>query len=85
MTRPDGEFYLLTRGHNIILEYLRRSAITPRPVPFPTTIYVTDSGVNATGPWLTDLRSIRMRAKVLLNTRYLSRSVRSEFELSTAV
>jgi len=85
MMRPDSEFYLLTQGHNIIVEYLRNSAITTRPVPFPTTIYVTDSGENISGPWLTKLKSRRMRVKTALNTRYLSRSIGSEFGLSTTI
>jgi hypothetical protein len=76
-----SDFYLLARGHHGIVDFLRRSGIPTHPVPFPTTVYVTDSGENWSGAWLTELRAKRVLLRHALNSRPITRSIREEFGL----
>ena len=81
LDEPASDYYLLTQGHNIVVEFLRKSGVLTNPVPFPTTLYVTDSGENSSGPWLTKLGSRRVRLRFVLNSRPITRSLREEFGL----
>ena len=77
--QPSKEFYLLTQGHHMVVDYLRKLDITVNPIPFPTTVYVTDSGENWSGYWLSVLRSKRWMLRKLLNIRPISTPLRDEF------
>jgi hypothetical protein len=77
--QPSREFYLLTQGHNLMVDYLRKLDMTVNPIPFPTTVYVTDSGENWSGPWLSVLRSKRWTLRKPLNSRPISATLRDEF------
>jgi hypothetical protein len=81
MEQPSDDYYLLTQGHNITVDFLRRSGVHTHPVPFPTTVYVTDSGENWSGHWLTELRARRVRLRHALNSRPVTRSICEEFGL----
>ena len=80
--QPSDNYYLLTQGHNIMVDFLKRSGVPTNPVPFPTTIYVTDSGENWSGTWLTELRARRVRLRHALNSRPITSSIREEFGLT---
>jgi hypothetical protein len=82
--RPSKDYYLLTQGHNIIVDFLMRSAVPTNPVPFPTTVYVLESGENWSGRWLKELRSKRTHLRHAINSRLITQSIRDEFGLFTA-
>jgi hypothetical protein len=81
MEQPSDEFYLVTQGHNIVVDYLRKAGSPVGPVPFPTTVYITNSGENWSGQWTSSLLGRRDRLAYVLNTRPLTRSIRDEFGL----
>jgi hypothetical protein len=84
MEQPLEDCYLLTQGHNVIVDYLRKSGVPTNAVPFPTTVYVTDSGENHSGYWLRELRAKRLILRHAVNSRPLTRSIRKEFGLDAA-
>ena len=84
MEEPLENCYLLSQGHNIIVDYLRKSGAPTHAVPFPTTIYVTDSGENHSGAWLRELRAKRLILRHAVNSRPLTPSIRKEFGLDAA-
>jgi hypothetical protein len=77
----QSDFYLLAQGHHVVVDFFRRSSMPTHPVPFPTTVYVTDSGENWSGAWLTELRARRVLLRHVLNSRPITRSIREEFGL----
>ena len=79
--QPSKEFYLLTQGHHMVVDYLRKLDITVNPIPFPTTVYVTDSGENWSGYWLSVLRSKRWMLRKMLCSRRIGWRLRAEFGL----
>ena len=79
--QPSKEFYLLTQGHHMVVDYLRKLDITVNPVPFPTTVYVNDSGENWSGYWLSVLRSKRWMLRKMLCSRRIGWRLRAEFGL----
>jgi hypothetical protein len=79
--QPSDDCYLLTQGHNTIVDFLKRSGVSTHAVPFPTTLYVTESGENWSGAWLTGLRARRVLLRHALNSRPITRSIREEFGL----
>jgi hypothetical protein len=81
LEQPSDDYYLLTQGHNITVDFLKRSGVPTRAVPFPTTLYVTDSGENWSGARLAELRARRVRIRHVLNSRPITRSMREEFGL----
>jgi len=84
MEQPSEDCYLLTQGHNVIVDFLRRSGVPTNPVPFPTTVYVLESGENWSGHWLKELRSKRLHLRHAINSRLITQSIRDEFGLYTA-
>jgi hypothetical protein len=76
-----SDFYLLAQRHDVIVDFLRRSGLSTHPVPFPTTVYVTDSGENWSGDWLTGVLGKRVRLRHALDSRPITRSIREEFGL----
>ena len=78
---PLDEPNPFNQGHHTVVNFLKNSGVSVHPIPFPTTLYVTDSGENWSGPWLTAPPSRRIRLRHLLNTRPLTRSIREEFGL----
>jgi hypothetical protein len=79
--QQSDDCYLLAQRHNVMVDFLRRAGMDTHPVPFPTTLYVTDSGENHSGAWLTELRARRVLLRHALNTRPITRSIREEFGL----
>ena len=79
--QPSKEFYLLTQGHHMVVDYLRKLDITVNPIPFPTTVYVTDSGENWSGYWLSVLRSKRWMLRKMLCSRRIGWRLSAEFGL----
>jgi hypothetical protein len=78
---PSSDYYLLTQGHNIVVDFLKSSGVSTRSAPFPTTLYVTDSGENWSGAWVTQRFSKRVRLRHALSSRPITRSLREEFGL----
>jgi len=79
---PLDESNLFNQPHHTLVDFLKNCGVPTRPIPFPTTLYVTDSGENHSGPWLTAPPSRRIRIRHILNTRPLTRSLREEFGLA---
>jgi hypothetical protein len=79
--QPSKEFYLLTQGHHMVVDYLRKLDMTVNPIPFPTTVYVTDSGENWSGDWLSGLRNKRWMLRKMLCSRRIGWRLRAEFGL----
>ena len=76
---PSDRFYLLSQGHHMTVDYLKKRGIPTNPIPFPTTIYVSDSGENWSGPRLSIVNSRRLFAQRIINSRLLTSSIREEF------
>lgn len=75
--RPD----LIDTPHPEVIEKRRRMGLTPRPIPFPTTIHVINSGENHSGRWSPKQHDRRTRLKLALNTRPITPGLRREFRL----
>jgi hypothetical protein len=76
MDDPNEEYYLLNQGHHQIVEYVRSRGVPTLPVPFPATIYTTNSGENCSGQWSISRRHL---PGLTLDTRLITRSFRDEF------
>src|SRR5207249_3283821 len=79
LEESGGGYYLLNKGHHLVVDYLKQSGVSIYPIPFPTTTYITDSGENWSGPWLTKFQSKRWRIRRLMNSRLLTPNKRVEF------
>jgi hypothetical protein len=78
-TEPREKFYLLTQGHNIVVDYHRESGIPTRPFPFASTIYETETGENWSGN--SYQRSRRLLVKQWLASRLITSRMQAEFGL----
>lgn len=76
--RPD----LLDSPHPEVIEKRRSMGLTPRPIPFPTTVYVVNSGENNSGGWSLNKHDRRTRLRLALATRPVTSSLRREFGLA---
>jgi hypothetical protein len=79
--QPSSNFYLLTQGHNIVVDYLKEHKVPTHPIPFPTTFYVTDSGENWSGNFISTLLSKRWLLWKWFSPRPLTSQLRKEFGL----
>ena len=79
--QPSKEFYLMTQGHHMVVDYLRTLDMTVNPIPFPTTVYVTDSDENWSGRSLSVLRSKRWMLRKMLCSRRIGWRLSAEFGL----
>lgn len=75
--RPD----LIDTPHPEIIIRRLDMGLTPRPIPFPTTIYVVNSGENHSGNWSPKQHDRRTRLRLALNTRLVMPGMRREFGL----
>jgi hypothetical protein len=79
--RPNADYYLLTKGHNIIVDFLKQSGVGVRPIPFPAVVYVTGHGDNWSGSSFFNRRSRRWQIGKIINTRPIA-PLRHEFGLT---
>jgi hypothetical protein len=73
--------YLLTQAHNVIVDSRKAAGVEVRPIPFPTTVYILNSGENWSGTWLRTNHDRRTRLKLIFNTRPITQNFRREFGL----
>ncbi len=75
----SSQFYLLSKGHHLVVDYLKTLSIPINPLPFAAVVYTTDSGENWSGHWSSTMRSKRWLMRRLMNSRYLTQAKRHEF------
>lgn len=74
--------YILSMPHPEVVKSRRGAGIAVRPIPFPSTIYVLNSGENNSGNWSVKSHDRRTRLRLALNTRPVTPGLRHEFSLS---
>jgi len=79
---PQENFYLAARSHSTVVDYLRSAGASIQAIPFPTTLYVTNTGENLTGNWLTNRRGLRWSVRYIINRRPVTKQMREEFGLT---
>jgi hypothetical protein len=73
--------YILHESHADIVASRRMVGAKVFPIPFPTTIYVTNSGENCSGSWMLRNHGKTAQMKFLLGVRPVTRKLREEFSL----
>lgn len=79
---PSKDYYLLQTSHTLLVDQRRALGISVRPIPFPTTIYIMNSGENWSGDWALSNHGRRTRLKLALNMRPITPGLRREFGLT---
>jgi hypothetical protein len=81
MSDPKADFFMIESGHFEFRNPGRTAGRKLEPLPFPGAVYVTATGENDSGMSLRAWRGKKMFLKKLLNSRLLTRRLRSEFGL----
>lgn len=81
---PSKGYYLLETQHSLLVQQRSAQGVVVRPVPFPTTIYVMNSGENWSGDWSFSKHGRRTRLRLALAMRPITTSLRREFRLLAA-
>jgi len=73
--------YILHKSHTEIVAARRMVGAKVFPIPFPTTIYVTNSGENNSGSWRLRNHRKTTQIKLLFGIRPVTKKLREEFGL----